>query len=279
MERFSKGLTVLIIITLICSISSLMSKEASCTDPPAPTVKPDIPKPSVPQFTLTYADHSYDVPAKKTSSTDPFTGKVTTTTIPGYHVKNYTVDLSIRNQPYPSTINNGNVSVFRYFVEDKGHFQPEDYFWVEGEDGLSGADVVASNSEYTVVSIPVGAVPAGGAVDFRVQASLGYDYTYFYGLVPFRGWASSDSDWSSVQTITIPGTPPSSNPTATSTQNPTTTPAQNPTPTPTVPEFPSWRIPLLLTIMMASAGLLVYHKKHKEISTLEINKKNPPLPE
>jgi hypothetical protein len=36
-----------------------------------------------------------------------------------------------------------------------------------------------------------------------------------------------------------------------------------PTPTPTVPEVPSWTIPLLLTIMVASAGLLVYHKKHK----------------
>jgi hypothetical protein len=34
-------------------------------------------------------------------------------------------------------------------------------------------------------------------------------------------------------------------------------------PTPTVPEFSSWTIPLLLTIMVALAGLLVYHKKHK----------------
>jgi N-acetylneuraminic acid mutarotase len=37
----------------------------------------------------------------------------------------------------------------------------------------------------------------------------------------------------------------------------------SPTPTPTVPEFPLWTIPLLLTIMLATAGLLVYHKKHK----------------
>ena len=32
-------------------------------------------------------------------------------------------------------------------------------------------------------------------------------------------------------------------------------------PTPTVPEFPSWAIPLLLTIVLATAGLLVYHQK------------------
>ena len=39
--------------------------------------------------------------------------------------------------------------------------------------------------------------------------------------------------------------------------------ANEPTPTPSIPEFPSWTIPLLLTIMLASGSLLVYHKKHK----------------
>jgi hypothetical protein len=38
---------------------------------------------------------------------------------------------------------------------------------------------------------------------------------------------------------------------------------QLPTPFPSVPEFPSWTIPLLLS-MLATAGLLVYHKKHKK---------------
>ena len=34
-------------------------------------------------------------------------------------------------------------------------------------------------------------------------------------------------------------------------------------PTPTVPELQTWIAPLLLGIMLATAGLLVYHKKHK----------------
>ena len=38
----------------------------------------------------------------------------------------------------------------------------------------------------------------------------------------------------------------------------------NNTPTPAVPEFPLWTIPLLLMIMVASAGLLVYHKKQRQ---------------
>ena len=39
-----------------------------------------------------------------------------------------------------------------------------------------------------------------------------------------------------------------------------------PTPTPTVPEFQLWAIPFLLTLMVLSTGLLVYHKKHKRKS-------------
>jgi hypothetical protein len=39
------------------------------------------------------------------------------------------------------------------------------------------------------------------------------------------------------------------------------TPTQQPTPTPTVPEFSSWTIPLLLMIILATAGLLVSHKR------------------
>jgi hypothetical protein len=43
-----------------------------------------IPKPSVPEFSLKYVDHSYDVPT--TYGTDPYTGK-TIITQEGYHVQ------------------------------------------------------------------------------------------------------------------------------------------------------------------------------------------------
>ena len=54
-------------------------------------------------------------------------------------------------------------------------------------------------------------------------------------------------------------------PTMTPTPIPTNSTLQ-PIATPTVPEFPSWTIPLLLTIIVALAGLLVYHKKPKQRS-------------
>jgi hypothetical protein len=60
-------------------------------------------------------------------------------------------------------------------------------------------------------------------------------------------------------------------PSAISSSTPTPSPTATGTPIPTdilpqLPLFqslPSWAIPLLLTIMLAVAGLLVYHKKHK----------------
>ncbi|HSV49612.1 MAG TPA: hypothetical protein VLH35_04785, partial [Candidatus Acidoferrales bacterium] len=141
MQRISKGLTAFLIVTLACSISGLMFPQVSCTDPPAPTVQPYIPTPSVPQFTLSYVDHSYDVPAKTTSSQDPYTGEVKTSTIPGYRVTNFTIDVTIKNQAYPAIVN-GNSSYMRYEVQSKGHYQ-------EGWTG--GYSVVADKtSDYTV---------------------------------------------------------------------------------------------------------------------------------
>jgi parallel beta-helix repeat protein len=63
-------------------------------------------------------------------------------------------------------------------------------------------------------------------------------------------------------TPTFPSPNPS--PTATPTNLLTSPQATSSTaPTPTVPELPSWTIPLLLSIMLATASFLVYHKKHK----------------
>ena len=43
---------------------------------------------------------------------------------------------------------------------------------------------------------------------------------------------------------------------------PNSGPTSSPTPTPTVPEVPFWSTPLLLILMLATAGLIVYFKKH-----------------
>jgi hypothetical protein len=68
------------------------------------------------------------------------------------------------------------------------------------------------------------------------------------------------------------GTPqPTPSPNSTSTPTPTPTPSppnfgptSSPTPAPSIPEFSSWTIPLLLTIMLTTAGLLFYLKNKKQ---------------
>ncbi|MCL2691148.1 MAG: hypothetical protein FWE56_02700, partial [Candidatus Bathyarchaeota archaeon] len=46
-------------------------------------------KPSIPQFSVNFVNHPYDVPP--TTSTHPYTGVVTNT--PGYRVDNWTIDV------------------------------------------------------------------------------------------------------------------------------------------------------------------------------------------
>jgi hypothetical protein len=82
---------------------------------------------------------------------------------------------------------------------------------------------------------------------------LGVNSTYYLPINNFINMGGTylpavayvtSSDWSNAQTITIGEI------------------SASPTPTPTVPEFPSFTIPLLLSLMVVVAGLLVYRKEH-----------------
>ena len=203
-----------------------------------------IPVPSVPQFTLKYTDHSYDVAPTTTSTTDPYNGNTTTTTIPGYHVRNFTIDLTIKNQPFPSIIN-GNYTGVYYNVRTKGHFEED---WTTPYPTSLVSLQPQSNSEYTTLSFPANGNQPGDEIDFQVQAVLGYTYTYFdYSHPPqvFQRpqFVSNSSDWSNTQTITIPASSSSASPTST----------LSPSPTPPVSEFSTWVIlPLFAVIILLS---------------------------
>jgi hypothetical protein len=224
-------------------------------------VKAD-PIPSVPEFTVKLVEHPYDVPPSY--SIDPYTGENVTNQ--GYHVYNRTIEVSIKNQPFtPYTDVNGHSISLYYNVSMKGHYGNTWNYYLHNryQDYLP-----ASGSSYTVVSFTLGAsfregyfvlggfpsdIPAGGEVDFRVEALAGF-YSYYREnwwfmdvyQVNFNG---VESGWSNTQTITIPETSTS------------TSPSPNPTPTPTVPEFPTW-IFLLIFTAMVSTSLLAYLKKH-----------------
>ncbi len=168
-----------------------------------------MPTPSVPEFSLKYVDNSHDVPTTTTSTTDPYTNKTTIITNPGYHVEEFNIEVTIKNQPFPSTID-GNTSNLYYIVQSKGHYQN----WTEFNTRIEVPTNLPaqSSSEYTVLKFPAN-YPSEAEVDFRVKAILGYTYTYPNPdriIPPFvSDFIYRSSDWSSTQTITIPNASPS----------------------------------------------------------------------
>jgi hypothetical protein len=247
MGTISKGFSLLLVV--IMAVSSLMMVESAFAQ--------SIPKPSVPEFTIEIVSSPYDVPPTTTTTIDPYTGKETVTTHPGYHVENKTTQIRINNQPFtPYEIqgkdHNWTINLY-YNIRLKGHFS-QNWGYYRLYNGSSDGNLVQDyDSKYTVIFID-SYLPSEGKMDFQIEALTGYEH----GVVSFvpgapgtsRVITGESSGWSNIQTITIPST--------------STSPPPNPTPTPTIPELLPWTISLLLSLMMlASAGLLVYHKKHK----------------
>jgi hypothetical protein len=236
---------LLVLLMVISGLSLLMIKPASSQS---------IPKPSVPEFSLSFIDASMDVPT--TYTTDPFTGQ--TVTHQGYHIQKTNFVVLIENQPLVYQFNGS----FFYNINVKGHF---DLNWTQWylNDEMPLANASSSQTSITLGVLNAGGlaldsgsrkmdIPSNGQVDFQIQAMIGGFFKAGFAHSEFSG---ESSDWSNSQTITIGETSISSpNPTSTSTQNPTQTPA--------VPEFPSSTIPLLFFIM-AISSLLVNLKKHK----------------
>lgn len=189
----------------------------------------------VTEFSLKYVDHSYDIAPTETHSKDPYTGETITTTVPGYHVENKTVDVTIKN-PSGATYYN-----FRWKGTFENEWKYSPYNPNRGKlayfipDGYS-VPFQASKSAYSTFSLyflPKTITP-GGSIDVQVQALYGN-----FRAEPYvhAGWVDAPtydfyfegetSEWSSTQTITIPQT----------------------TPSPSVPELPAFAlIPLLLAV-------------------------------
>jgi len=273
MGSISKGFSLLIVVIL--AASSLMIIESASAQ--------SIPTPSVPTFTVQYIVYtSYLAP---TSTINPYTGQNETTSSGG-QVDNQTMKFTIKNQPFtPFTDSSGNYIGLYYNFRFKGHYGDEWTYYpfyvfhnlvtnqsqvqtTHSYGPYTGGPFIyysASNSDYTVLSIelttltdyPTGTqIPNGSLVDFQVQAQIGHIDDIPSGMLAgdFYSFTGESSDWNNTQTISI-------NYNSNSTVS--TSPSPNPTPTPTVPEFPSWAIPLLLSLMVVAAGLLVYHKKYE----------------
>ena len=253
------SLLLIAVLTMI-SLIAVMPKPALAS----------ITKPSVPEFTVQIVAYPYDVPT--THSIDPYTGQDITHR--GYHVENKSIEVRIKNQPFtPYEIreNENNWTInFYYNIRFKGHFSED---WIELYRASDGFPHQWSDSDYTVLSYVLGGdadtilgtkmikLPAGGQVDFQVEAIIGYVHREISIPVPGTGWVftGETSGWSETTTITIP----------TSTTSPTDSPTPDQTPTPT-PDHEPQQTELLQIILVAAlimtvigTGLLVYFRKRK----------------
>jgi hypothetical protein len=192
--------------------------------------------PSTPTFSVNTVSSSNVTPT--TYSNDPYTG--TNITNLGYTVTTFNVTITVQNTPLTSA----------YLLEVKGHYSTN---WYNPTIDDYNITAFASNSSQTIITL-YGSnesesvanqiflqydghwgidVSFGGQVDFRLQA---VSETAEYRVI--GGWSvvGSVSDWSAVQTVTVPNFS-----TSTSTS-----------PTPFVPEFPA----LIILPLFAVATLL-----------------------
>jgi hypothetical protein len=217
-KTFALGLTVLIILSCLTLL----------------TVKPanaqSLPTPSVPEFTAKFVDHSYTVPAK--THVDPYTGEQITD--PSYIVKNETIDVTIKNQPFAST---EAITYLCYNIREKGYFENT---WTELYHITNRTNdntlIRASNSDYTIISLPK--VAPNGQIDFQVKAYFTVGHRFFNSN--FGTWTWEESDWSNTQIVTI---------------------GQSSTaPSPTVPEL-SWLVIVPLLLSVFSVAVIVRYRK------------------
>jgi len=220
-------------------------------------------KPSVPEFTLKLVAHPYDVPS--TYEIDPYTGEKIITSY-GYREENKSIEVTIKNQPFTSTLDaSGNYTSLYYNVQFKGQYTDE---WNNAR-----AFYNASNSEYTVISISLipYQIPDGSPLDFQVRAFIGYAVRKAYdSILPpemmiYYEYIGQAGDWSNTQTITI-GESQTSSPEPTIPTFPT--PSPEPTSSPySEPQVTGQElilgIAVTVAVLGAGLGLLLYLIKRK----------------
>lgn len=175
MAKIAKGLLLFLVSAF--TVSSLM-----------PIMAQSISKPATPEFSLNVT-HQNDGTAA--------------------------IEIVVKNQPLTSSSDaNGNNTSLYYNVRFKGHYSAD---WNYYSINRTASYIEASTTDYTTIaftlgSSPLGDVPAGGRVDFQLQALIGYDNKVSGNLYDFAGESSS---WSNTQTVTVPETTSSTSPTPT----------------------------------------------------------------
>lgn len=232
------GKTFALMLTLIIAMSclTLVVKPANAQPPLTP---------SVPKYILQYVDGSYDVPT--TQTIDPYTGE--TITHQGYHVNQTVFEMVIQNQLNP-------IDNLYYSIHVKGHFSTE---WISFFDLSEGLPQQDPSSTQTIIRMGtlgedgltlVGAhksitISSGGKEDIQVQALIGsIGRNGSAPMAPYTFYGT-ESDWSPIQTITVPSS------------------SVSPTASPTVPEL-SWLVIVPLLAFSLFIAMILTYRKHQK---------------
>lgn len=281
-------LATLLIASALLTFSNLIPVQALSLE--------DLVKPAAPEFTVKIVAHPYDVPPETTTTIDQYTGKETTTTTPGYHVENKSIEITILNPTFtPIVIDEAtywdrdeqkqitvecNITAEPYyFVRVKGHYGDswKGVVQPEGDYRRAPQSNVQLDSKYTVLTIGAD-YPQDTKLDFQVKVGIAY-YNGEMRCTLLMGYRyyGQDSDWSNTQILTMdkvgntavpdktqPTPKPTIQPAPTTSATPTQSPTQPVTQTSTFTEL-YWE-QATIALMSASiialvAGFVLYHKR------------------
>lgn len=218
-----------------------------------------------------------------TTSIDPYTGKAVTAQ-EGYHVKNASIQLTIKNQHFaPYTDSQGNSIILSYNVSIKGSYSNDWKYYYR-------IPLSPAKGEYTLITFCSGSsynesdwynirfeVPSSGKIDFRVEALIGYcnetvtPFPISGGLWHSYEFIGESSGWSNIQTLNLDN---NSATTASSTE--TVKPSQNSEPTSTEPVSHAgllfgfdWQITALIAtvvgVVAVTFGLMFWQKRKQNV--------------
>jgi hypothetical protein len=143
-------------------------------------------------------------------TSDPYTGANVS-----QRLESSAIEITIKNQPFASyhdVVSDSDISLY-YNIRTKGHFAAD---W--NELYYASDYPPKANSEYTMLPY-IQNLPSGSQIDFQVQAIIGSWSRVFTsnsndpGSYQNNFEVEAKSDWSTTQTITIPDTAPSAQPT------------------------------------------------------------------
>lgn len=226
MGNTSKGYALLltIIITMSCLTVLFINPADAQT----------IPKPSAPELTVAFVNHSYDVPPTSTTTTNAYTGEEIVTTKDGYHIQNDSFVLSLRGKPISENIivDGSGVRLF-FIIQSKGRYSDnwENLTYVgdgylpliyTNDDGYAQKVMQLAGNNGTSYTGEGGyndyeydgfvGAQYGGQVQFRAMSVIGYIVTVQDEINPFNVRhpyhevlvTLQSSDWSNTQTIDVP---------------------------------------------------------------------------